>query len=78
MEDYAIYEVGNRDEFCAALVAASQPTWQAAKEFPFRIYLLGTTFTYTARNGLTEAVAEKMAKRIGRVSQKMFKPVEGI
>jgi len=76
MEDYAIYEVENRDEFCAAIVAASQPTRQEAKVFPFRIYLLGTTFSYTAHNGLTEAVAEKMAKRIGRVSQKMFQPAE--
>lgn len=75
MEDYAIYEVENRDEFCAAIVAASQPTRQEAKAFPFRIYLLGTTFTYTARNGLTEDKAEKMAKRLSRVSVKTFMPV---
>ncbi len=76
MENYAIYEVENRDEFCAALIAGSQPTPQEAKEFPFRIALLGTTFTYTAHQGLTEKVAEKMSKRISRISQKMFQPVE--
>lgn len=75
MKNYAIYEVENRDEFCAAIIAASQPTRQTAREFPFRIYLLGTTFSYTAHDGLTEAVAEKMSKRIGRVSKKMFQPV---
>lgn len=78
MKDYAIYEVENRDEFCAAIVAASQPTKREAKEFPFRIHLLGTTFSYTAHEGLTEAVADKMAKRIGRVSQKMFQPAGAI
>jgi len=76
--DCEIYEVETRDEFCAALIAGSQPTPQQAKEFPFRIFLLGTKFTYTAYEGLTHDVAEKMAKRISRVSQKMFRPVEEV
>ena len=66
------YEVTSRNEFIAALIAASQPNKHAASAHPFRITLIGTRYTFTASEGMHEYRAYKIAKRLRRMPQRLW------
>lgn len=70
------YEVTSRDEFIAALIAASQPNQHAASANPFRITLVGTKYTFTAFEGMHEYRAYKLAKRIRKTPQHFWRAVD--
>ena len=72
MTDITIYEVTNRDEFAAALQAASQPSRAGASLHPFEIHLLNTTYVFKAHHGLEEHKAKGYIRRVKRSHRNSF------
>jgi hypothetical protein len=66
------YEVTNRDEFAAALSAASCISKTEAIKNPFQIILLNTTFVFKAPQGLEHHKAKGYIRRVKRSHRDAF------
>lgn len=67
-------EVESRDALAVAVLNAAQPTFEAAKQNPVSIRLVGTNTVYTFREGVTERRAAQIARLIRRTPRAAFKP----
>lgn len=67
------YEVTGRDELCAAVRAAAQPTFEQARANPVSIKLLGTSAQYLFKEGLHETHAARIERKIRNTPRGAFK-----
>ena len=67
------YEVENRAAFAAAVRSAACLTYEEARQNPFSISLVGTHFKLTAPNGMQERGAERIAKQVMQLPQRVFR-----
>lgn len=58
------YEVAGKAELIAAVRAAAQPSYEAAKLCPVTIRVLGTSCKYLFPEGIAERRADKLVRRI--------------
>lgn len=67
------YEVTGRDELCAAVRAAAQPTYELARDNPVSIKLLATSAHYLFKAGLHEERAISLERQIRKTPREAFK-----
>ena len=67
------FEVEGRAELAAAVLAAAQPTFEAARRNPVTIRLLGTSARYMFKEGIQEGRAEQILKNLSRTPKGAFK-----
>lgn len=67
------FEVEGRAELAAAVLAAAQPTFEAARRNPVTIRLLNTSCVYLFKEGIQEGRAERILKNLSRTPKGAFK-----
>jgi len=64
------YEVNNRSGLIAAIEAATQPTFEAARENP--VVIKNGSATYKFPNGISEVRGKELLANIRKISAKAF------